>query len=662
MLRILAVRKQLILSFNPPLAVSHFVLRHPKASLRLVCDSFSDVANLCAVATSPACPALFFANTTPPFPRCLRQNSCRQACIHWKGDFPFVSALTYLFTCLDSLIFTPWLVRLRLCEALLPTCHQPQPKPNLMPEPDPELQATANLSPVSPSPVHSTVSQIVPALQDTVDTIDAMVAAAAAAAATNGTSESAPDLDHDADTGDIDDLVDDDSLNDPYGELETEETAPEPQPQPELADSNDDYAKMFDSPIDPEEGEGEDNQPEDVSSVLHESNTISTSSDNLINPSEASHAVPKSSSPSHTAQQSVPAATGPLAEANVTNTTNAPSQSVNTDRGSSQSAPSPSTAKADSVPAESPNPAADIQRLVADLTAPAAGTSPDPSASSAKAELPTASSSLPSALPSSASLPPRPPLPHSASQSYASQHHPTGSNSSVPASIVAPPTPGQPSTYVAAGAPGLPPDALGGLPAPPVTGLNAPVAITSMTAPPYPSHLPAYATDRAQDAEYERQWDQFVADERQYMSEAKWDRFPEGSRIFIGTRSASGASKIGAHIFSTGNLSSDKVSKRDVFDLFHRFGRLAQISLKSAYGFVQYHTVEEGRRAMENLQGIEIKGRRIRKLPPRRITTQELTCNRSRGFQSSGQGQKGASPESGQEPGTRWWSAKRSVR
>lgn len=62
----------------------------------------------------------------------------------------------------------------------------------------------------------------------------------------------------------------------------------------------------------------------------------------------------------------------------------------------------------------------------------------------------------------------------------------------------------------------------------------------------------------------------------------------------------------------TGNLSSDKVSKRDVFDLFYRYGRLAQISLKSAYGFVQYHTAEEGRGAMENLQGTEIKGRRIR--------------------------------------------------
>lgn len=66
-------------------------------------------------------------------------------------------------------------------------------------------------------------------------------------------------------------------------------------------------------------------------------------------------------------------------------------------------------------------------------------------------------------------------------------------------------------------------------------------------------------------------------------------------------------------LLAVGNLSSDKVSKRDVFDIFHRFGRLAQISLKSAYGFVQYHTVEEGRSALENLQGMEVKGRRIRK-------------------------------------------------
>lgn len=55
------------------------------------------------------------------------------------------------------------------------------------------------------------------------------------------------------------------------------------------------------------------------------------------------------------------------------------------------------------------------------------------------------------------------------------------------------------------------------------------------------------------------------------------------------------------------------MSKRDVFELFHRYGRLAQISLKSAYGFVQYHTVDDAQAAMNVLQGAEVKGRKISK-------------------------------------------------
>ncbi|RSM18863.1 hypothetical protein CDV31_002381 [Fusarium ambrosium] len=478
-----------------------------------------------------------------------------------------------------------------------------------MPEPEAEIQATANLSPVSPSPVHSATSLAVPALQETVDTIDAMVAAAAAAAdAANGMTSSAPNLEPISGGGD-DDIVDDDSLNDPYGEDDTEAAPqPEPQPQQELPDSNDDYAKTFDSPIGPEEGEDGDIQPEDVSSMPRESNDVSLSSDHLTSrPSEVSHAVPESSSSAQPGEPMATAISNASSEAHLGGaTTPATSQPSN------QLVSSPATAKADSNAAGSPSASTDIQRLVADLTAPAEpSASADPSTLSAKGEPSAEPGPSSSAFPSSASLPPRPPQSQAAPQSYASQHHPGGINASIPSSVAAPPTPGQPTTYVAAGAPATAPDALGNFATPPGSGLHAPVAITSMNAPPYPPQSAPYTADRAQDAEYQRQWDQFLADERQYMSEAKWDRFPEGSRIFIGTRSASGASKNGAHIFSTGNLSSDKVSKRDVFDLFHRFGRLAQISLKSAYGFVQYHSVEEGRRAMENLQGIEIKGRRI---------------------------------------------------
>lgn len=55
------------------------------------------------------------------------------------------------------------------------------------------------------------------------------------------------------------------------------------------------------------------------------------------------------------------------------------------------------------------------------------------------------------------------------------------------------------------------------------------------------------------------------------------------------------------------------MSKKDVFELFHVHGRLAQISLKSAYGFVQYHTTAEAQSAMNGLQGAEVKGRKISK-------------------------------------------------
>ncbi|KAF4481579.1 RNA-binding [Fusarium agapanthi] len=479
-----------------------------------------------------------------------------------------------------------------------------------MTEPEAELQATANLSPVSPSPVHSATSLAVPVLQETVETVDAMVAAAAAAAAdANGSINKAPNLEPISGAGGDDDIVDDDSLNDPYGEDDTDVAAqqvPQPQVEQELPDSNDDYAKTFDSPIGTEEGEDGVVEPQDVSSLPRESNEISLSSDHLTNrTSQVSHVVHESSLSAQPGQSATSTTSNASSEAQAAGVAN-----TFTSQPSNQQTSSPSTAKPGaSNAASSASPSADIQHLVADLTAPS-----NPNTHYAPSVL--GEHSLESAIPSSAfsssaSLPPRPPLSQTVPQTYASQHHPPSINASIPSNLAAPPTPGQPSTYVATGAPAAVPDALGEFPVLLGSGLQAPVAITSMNAPPYPPKPALYNTDQAQDSEYERQWNQFLADENQYIAEAKWDRFPEGSRIFIGTRSASGASKNGAHIFATGNLSSDKVSKQDVFDLFHRFGRIAQISLKSAYGFVQYHSIEEGQRAMDNLQGIEIKGRRI---------------------------------------------------
>ncbi|KAL6870540.1 hypothetical protein J3F83DRAFT_736705 [Trichoderma novae-zelandiae] len=508
-----------------------------------------------------------------------------------------------------------------------------------MPGPEPQaeatLHATANLSPVSPSPVHSAAPLVVPALQHTVDTIDAMVAAAASLP---GETADAPVVDPSlAPSGEPDGVVDDDSFSDAYGE-ETEDVAVEP-PRQELVDNNDDYAKMFDSPIGPEEGEDQ-----DVSSVPRESNENSSSSiaEHLTShPSDVSQTAADPSAPTaipaaaqNPSLSTAQPAAGPepaMLQSSDAHASSIPSVAQPTPPGSGPARRAPETS--------SP---LDIQQLVADLTAHPAESGPenlDPTPTPrATADAPAAShpfpptaaatstTAVPTALPSSSSLPPRPPLPQAAPPSYASSHHPPGANSNVSGGAGAPSTPGQPSTFAHGGAPGTSNEALGTLPPHPTTAMNPSAAASSMKSSSFASKSSGHPADRSQDADYQRQWDQFMADERLYMSEAKWDRFPEGSRIFIG------------------NLSSDKVSKRDVFDIFHRYGRLAQISLKSAYGFVQYHTVDEGRIALENLQGMEVKGRRIHleisRLQDKSKKERTRSSERTRGRETGRRGEK----------------------
>ena len=65
-----------------------------------------------------------------------------------------------------------------------------------------------------------------------------------------------------------------------------------------------------------------------------------------------------------------------------------------------------------------------------------------------------------------------------------------------------------------------------------------------------------------------------------------------------------------------GNLHTEKVTKRDLFYVFHKYGRLAQISMKNAYGFIQYHDANNCYRALQTEQGVEIRGRKTRKMKP----------------------------------------------
>lgn len=93
--------------------------------------------------------------------------------------------------------------------------------------------------------------------------------------------------------------------------------------------------------------------------------------------------------------------------------------------------------------------------------------------------------------------------------------------------------------------------------------------------------------------EVEKAFDEFLHDEANYTSQGQWEKFPPGSRLFVG------------------NLFTEKVSKRDLFYIFSRYGRLAQISMKSAYGFIQYVQAEDCHRAMQSEQGLQIRGRKI---------------------------------------------------
>lgn len=47
--------------------------------------------------------------------------------------------------------------------------------------------------------------------------------------------------------------------------------------------------------------------------------------------------------------------------------------------------------------------------------------------------------------------------------------------------------------------------------------------------------------------------------------------------------------------------------------MFHRYGKLAQISIKQAYGFVQFLEAGDCGRSLHQEQGVSIRGRKVRK-------------------------------------------------
>jgi hypothetical protein len=418
-----------------------------------------------------------------------------------------------------------------------------------MPQPSPEIVAAAALSPISPTPVsaqHAIQNTVVPNLQDQAATTDE---AAATPPSVPRPAEMAaiPESHEISDTivvgGDYSDESHDESDESiDYGEEEGQE-----QEKAEPDATNDDYARTFDSPAAHEDqSEAEDAQPD-----------VSMASDSINNLSAPDPAAVRSDHPSPTPPPAVPHAAGSAQAPSLSppseqaNRSESPSDSSSAAPNTSPSSTVPVAASAtepekqlpaatapDAAPAAAtpaaPAPtnegeaAVDIQKLVDDITARAAATDSPPNAPAQAT--PVTTQAPPAALPVShpPSLPPKPSLPNPpaglpaippAHYSFQSRGHNAPAAPAVPMTIASPRA--SHGAYVAN-------EGISSLPAPPPGAFGG---------PPHNPHHTSQNGDAPSGylgSSVKQLWEQFQADEKRYTSEAKWERFPEGSRIFIG--------------------------------------------------------------------------------------------------------------------------------
>jgi hypothetical protein len=134
-----------------------------------------------------------------------------------------------------------------------------------------------------------------------------------------------------------------------------------------------------------------------------------------------------------------------------------------------------------------------------------------------------------------------------------------------------------------------------GLPPPPVASFQQAIKLESQRERKQAAGEALDEDDQPWTPETQHRYDNFLTEERKYVTEGNWEQFPYGSRLFVG------------------NLSSERVTKRDIFHVFHKYGDLAQISIKQAYGFVQFLESVGCSKAINAEQGKTIRGKKIRK-------------------------------------------------
>jgi nuclear polyadenylated RNA-binding protein 3 len=384
---------------------------------------------------------------------------------------------------------------------------------------NPELVATADLTPESPKPINLSSPADVPALQDQADSLSTIALSPSEDVTTAGstsmnnllTGEAGDDQSHaepvgDASPSDTSPTSISDASDHSHG---AQEHALVSEVQNEVED---DYAKDFDSPISVADDTGQD--------------AVSKADDIPVNNgtvNSGSHQNPPSAEEVTSASQPTPVSAP--GDDSVTNSNPQASSAIATTSVTDMAPEDVSTVESHAEPQPKPEDAIDIQALVDNITARNAAAEPTDMAATGVSEIP--SGTVQSIHPQS-SLPPKPPASQQPSAVDARSDELLRFQPTVPSAVpgLSPPTglpyAHPPGSTAAAGNYAPPPMY-------PNTGIPMPLASQYQTAPP---------PGTSQNFNQLQRYEDFLKEERKYVSEAKWDRFPENSRLFIGEFSA----------------------------------------------------------------------------------------------------------------------------
>lgn len=415
---------------------------------------------------------------------------------------------------------------------------------------------TKSGTPISPVPFHPPEPANIPVLRNQIDPVFNMTSTHLEAAESTTSLALATPPDQAADEGMAGDNDLDTSFSDPYDEEDKMPDDSQSKHTMEGAEVDDDYARTFDS--DGEESSSRqdvssENIDQKLQSLPAPVSALADDSSTLTNPATTSTIVSPDGGDNPTSHMPFPPTATTAGDAPVAVGSTALPSGIET----IQSQPQFNSYEAVS------NGEIDIQQILDNITANAALNA----TSSTNATPASANPSIPNfspnalGLPAHASLPPRPQIaqnspmhPGYPTQGDIRKYHAGPPNfPPPPASSYRPPL-GAPPSLIAAGAPGTSTDPRNVLPPPPSASFH-PVSSTgpppTTSYPQPPDHRlsakdqPASSIEAPGTADdYDMSWtpavqklyDEFLADERMYVSEGLWDRFPAGSRLFIGER------------------------------------------------------------------------------------------------------------------------------